>query len=193
MFGTEASATEGAHAELSAEGDTLVVVLAGEWSLEQTQPRFETLTDRDASGAASARSLSFDATALGAWDTSLLIFLLQCEDYCAAHDLACNRSGLPERASRLLTLATAVPERVQAEEPVRASFIARLGSTALGAWHDVLAAITFTGDVALSFARLFTRRNHMRWREFWVVVQTNSSRALPIVTLIALLDRIHVS
>jgi len=33
----------------------------------------------------------------------------------------------------------------------------------------------------------------MRWREFWVVVQTNSSGALPIVTLIALLVGIIIA
>jgi phospholipid/cholesterol/gamma-HCH transport system permease protein len=35
--------------------------------------------------------------------------------------------------------------------------------------------------------RLLLRRTRMRWREFWVVVQSNSSGALGIVTLIALL------
>jgi phospholipid/cholesterol/gamma-HCH transport system permease protein len=38
-----------------------------------------------------------------------------------------------------------------------------------------------------SFIRLLRRRVRMRWRDFWVVVQTNSTGALPIVTLIAVL------
>ena len=187
MPGTEASATDAAHAELRTDGETLVVVLAGDWSLERNPPRFETLIEGGAPGQGGGRTLAFDAAELGAWDTSLLIFLMQCHDYCTEHELESDWSGLPERVSRLLALANAVPERVQAEPPARASFVTRLGIAVLAGWREMLAAITFTGDVALSFAGLFTGRNHMRWRQFWVVVQTNSSGALPIVTLIALL------
>jgi len=187
MSGTEASATEAAHAELRTEGESLVVGLVGEWSIEQAQPRFDTLIDAASPGQAGVRTLSFDASELGPWDSSLLIFLNQCQEYCDEHDIECDRSGLPERASRLLALAKAVPERVQPDLPPRASFVTRLGTTVLEGWDDLLATITFTGEVALSVGRLFTRRNHMRWRQFWVVVQTNSSGALPIVSLIALL------
>lgn len=52
------------------------------------------------------------------------------------------------------------------------------------AWLD---AVTFTGEVTASFTRLLMRRGHLRWRDFWVVVQSNGAGALPIVTLIALL------
>lgn len=187
MRTTEVSATQRAHADLKTEGDRLVVVLAGNWSLAQTPSRFATLIDHGANGEAGVRTLSFDATDLGTWDSSLLTFLTQCQVYCDERELECDRSGLPERATLLLALANAVPERVQAEPAARASFVTRVGAAALGAWHAVLAAITFAGEVALSAAGLFTRRNHMRWREFWVVVQANSSGALPIVTLIALL------
>lgn len=187
MPGTEASATEAAHAELRTDGDALVVVLSGDWSLEQAVPRFDTLIGSGASGQAGGRTLSFDGTGLGAWDSSLLIFLTQCQHYCDEHKLECDRSGLPERVSRLLALANAVPDSVQPATPARASFVASIGSAVIGGWNEVLAAITFAGDVALSVWGLFTRRTHMQWRQFWVVVQTNSSGALPIVTLIALL------
>ena len=115
MPGTEASATEPAHAELRTEGDSVVVVLSGKWSLEQAQPRFETLMGRGAIAEEGVRTLSFDATELAAWDSSLLILLMRCQDYCDEHELECNWSGLPERALRLLALANAVPERVQAD------------------------------------------------------------------------------
>jgi len=62
-----------------------------------------------------------------------------------------------------------------------------MGTSALDAWRDIQAAVTYVGEVAIALGGLFTRRVHMRWREFFVVVQTNSSGALPIVTLIAVL------
>ena len=187
MPAAAASARNAALAELRAAGDSLVVVLAGEWSLEQPQPRFENMVGRGAGGAGKARALSFEATELGAWDSSLLIFLMGCQDYCDAHKIEFDSSGLPEQVPRLLALAHAVPERVQAKAPKPPSLVTRLGSAALGAWGDLLAAVTFVGEVTLAVTGLLMRRVHMRWREFWVVVQTNSSGALPIVTLIALL------
>ncbi len=45
--------------------------------------------------------------------------------------------------------------------------------------------MAFTGEVADSLVRLLRFRARMRWRDFWVVVQSNSSGALPIVTLIS--------
>jgi len=162
-------------------------MLTGEWSLEQIPPRFDALMGADENARGEGKTLSFDATELGAWDTSLLVFLKQCQDSCDTLHLQWNPSGLPERALRLLALANAVPESVQAASAKRASFVTRLGAAVLAGWRDVLAAITFAGEVAVSFAGLFTRTNHMRWRQFWVVVETNSSGALPIVTLIALL------
>lgn len=187
MHGTGASVSDAAHVELRAERDTIVVVLSGAWSVEQPQPRFDSLVETARTGQPRGSFLSFDSTGLGSWDSSLLIFLVQCETYCDANDLTCDRAGLPDRVVRLLALANAVPDSVHPITAPRASIVARIGSALLGAWAAVLAAITFTGEVALSITGLLTRRNHMRWREFWVVVQTNSSGALPIVTLIALL------
>src|SRR3970282_3006800 len=56
-----------------------------------------------------------------------------------------------------------------------------------------LGTVTFTGEVAASFIRLMLRRARLRWRDFWVVVQSNSSGALPIVTLIALLGGVIIA
>jgi len=186
MPGTEARVTKAALAELRTEGNALVVVLAGGWSLEQAQPRFDVLVGRSAAPTR-MRSLSFDTTELGDWDSSLLIFLTQCQNYCGEHELVFDPSALPEQVPRLLALAHAVPERVHADTSKRAWFVTRFGTAGIGSWDGLVAAITFVGEVALSIAGLITRRVHMRWRQFWVVVQTNSSGALPIVTLIALL------
>jgi len=131
--------------------------------------------------------VAVDATALGRWDSSLLIFLLQASDYCEANDLEFSASGLPVPIASMLALARAVPDRAVAHEEPRASLVARLGQAGLSAWQSLLVAVTFLGDVSTGFVRLLQRRVRLRWRDFWVVVQSNSSGALPIVTLIALL------
>jgi phospholipid/cholesterol/gamma-HCH transport system permease protein len=187
MPSAEAVTTSTTIAELRSAGDTLVVELGGDWSLAQRVPRFRDLVEQSAIDRDAIRSVSFHAAAIGSWDSSLLIFLMQCQDFCGEHTLEFDTSTLPEQMPRLLALARAVPERVQAHAPTRPSFVARIGSAALDGWTDGLAAIRFTGEIAVALAGIPSRRVHMRWREFWVVVQTNSSGAMPIVALIALL------
>ena len=168
-------------AEFLHRGDALVAVLSGDWKLERAPPRFAPPESQ------AARAVAFDATTLGTWDSSLLIFLLQCQDHCQAHGLDFDTSALPEPVTRLLALARAVPDRIAATPSETPSPVARLGRAGLVAWDGLLAAITFSGQVASGIGRLITRRSRLRWRDFWVVVQSNSSGALPIVTLIALL------
>lgn len=183
----QTSATDDSLVDVREEGDSLVLALRGEWSLERPQPRLDDLVGRAGSGPPGVRSLSFDARELGSWDSSLLIFLVQCQDFCEEHKLEFDTTALPAQVPRLLALAHAVPERVQEKAPERAPFFSRVGSVAVEAWKELLTAITFLGEVLIGLAGLASRRVHMRWREFWVTVQDNSAGALPIVTLIALL------
>jgi phospholipid/cholesterol/gamma-HCH transport system permease protein len=175
------------------DDDSLVAVLSGDWNLEGSAPRFGPLLESalaaGASGAPTLRTVAFNATALGDWDTSLLIFLRQGQEYCVAHKLDFATDGLPAQITRLLALARVVPERAVVAEPVgpRLSWVGRFGLYGVADWKAVHDALTFVGEVAVRASLLARGRVRMRWREFWVVVQSNSSGALPIVTLIALL------
>ncbi len=164
-----------------------MVVLAGDWLLERPSPRFTDIVDPSTAAGMAVSSMSFDTGDLGKWDSSLLIFLRTGQHYCEERSIAFDTSMLPAQVPRLLALARAVPERAQMKVPERVALVTRIGAAALGGWSEVLGAIRFTGEIAIAMAGLPTRRVHMRWREFWVVVQMNSSSALPIVTLIALL------
>lgn len=180
-----------ALAAVTRQGDSLVVALSGAWQLERPAPRFASLIEpalsADTGGARTARVVTVDAAALGSWDSSLLIFLRQGQEYCEAHQLSFATEGLPARITSLLALARVVPERAVEREAPAHPFAARIGLAAIAAWDGWKAAVTFTGEVSLRGSQLLLGRVRMRWREFWVVVQSNSSGALPIVTVIALL------
>lgn len=181
---TELPERVAAQATAQVDAAVLHVKLSGRWLLEDDAPRFQEVT---AQLTDTVRTVTFDADALEVWDSSLLIFMLQSMDYCEQNGLELDTSALPEQVNRLLTLARAVPDRVVQDVSPRPTPVARLGNAAIAVWDDTLAAIHFTGEVVDSFIRLLLRRYTFRWRQFWVVVQSNSSGALPIVTLIALL------
>jgi phospholipid/cholesterol/gamma-HCH transport system permease protein len=174
-----------AHASIDRSTDDLVIGLAGDWVLGRPAPRFEPLIAEQSDGAP-VRSIGFETTALGRWDSTLLTFLLQALNHCEAHGIEFGDEGLPQDIAALLNLVRAVPEQEigRAEKP---PFLAALGEKGLAAYRAALESIAFSGEVAQGFARLFTGRARMRWKDFWVVVQSNSSGALPIVTLISFL------
>jgi phospholipid/cholesterol/gamma-HCH transport system permease protein len=167
-------------------GDTIVVVLSGTWELERPTPRFDRLVE-GRSGSEAVHAVEFDAAELGTWDSSLLTFLLQGLNYCEAEGLEFRDDGLPKDIARLLELARAVPEQAMEPREAKASFAVRIGTKTLTAVDGFLASVAFTGEVTQSFFRLLTFRVRLRWRDFWTVVQSNSSGALPIVTLISFL------
>ena len=176
-------ATAAAHTR---EG-TLIIALGGDWSIDRAPPRFaHTVAKAVDSNGHAVQRVAFDARTLGRWDTSLLLFLMQGQQFCEQHALPCDTDALPEQLPRLLALARAVPERTQ-EAPPPPGVVTRVGLRALRLLGDLREAVTFLGQVALSAAGLVVRRTRLPWRDFWVVVQSNSSGALPIVTLIALL------
>ncbi len=172
--------------EVRRESADLTAVLSGEWELGQSIPRFDQLFEEESGGEA-VRTVGFATTELGRWDSSLLTFLLQGTRYCEAHALAFDESGLPEDVTRLLALARAVPETERVGAEPRVSLLATLGGRGRSVYEAFFAAITFGGEVAQSLGRLLLRRSRFRWRDFWVVVQSNGSGALAIVTLIAFL------
>ena len=172
--------------EARRQSDAIIAVLSGEWELGQPAPRFDRLVEERA-GIEAVRRVEFVTRDLGAWDSSLLTFLLQGAQYCEAHGLDFDAEGLPEDVTRLLALARAVPEQELDGTGPRVSFLSRLGGRGLSAYGAFLASVTFGGEVARGVGGLFLRRVRLRWRDFWVVVQSNGSGALPIVTLIAFL------
>lgn len=168
------------------EDEMLIAGLSGDWELERPTPRFHELLEEGASGR-TARRLGFDTTELGSWDSSLLTFLFQGLNYCETHGLEFTAEGLPEKIAGLLELARAVPEAEVEELEERGSLLARVGTQGLASYQGLLESVAFVGGVAQSLSKLLSFRIRMRWRDFWLVVQSNGSGALPIVTLISFL------
>ena len=177
--------------DLRQRDGAVIAGLSGAWALERPPPRFDRLME-GLPADPPVESIAFDTDGLGAWDSSLLIFLVRGRSYCEAHGLDFRAETLPESIGRLLDLTQAVPEqRLEGRKEV--SFLDRLGAQVLSVYDGVLASVRFLGEVAQGFTRLFRRHTRFRWRDFWVVVQSNSSGALPIVTLISFLSGLIIA
>jgi phospholipid/cholesterol/gamma-HCH transport system permease protein len=172
--------------EIRQEEETLVAGLTGDWEMQSPTPRFGALID-EVPGGATVEAIAFESGDLGTWDSSLLSFLLQGMTYCEEHDLEFREDGLPDGISRLLTLARVVPEKDLERVAPKASWVERIGARSVVGFDQFLRSATFVGETAGAIVGFLTGRAKMRWRDFWVVVQSNGSGALPIVTLISFL------
>ena len=96
--------------------------------------------------------------------------------------------GLPSGVSRLLVLATKVPERKDARRSLfREPFFARVGGAAVDVWSSLLDLLDFIGETATAFWLLLAGKARFRRSEFLLIIQECSADALPIVSLISLL------
>ncbi len=177
----------GASLQTNREGDSLVVILSGEWKLSNAHPSAG-LVEREMDAAPKPARLRFETQALSGWDSSLLTFLLQVSVLCARKGLEVSQTGLPPGVQRLLALATAVPEKKEARRTVeRQSFLFGLGEAAAGWWRAALLTLDFLGELAASFLRLLTGKAPFRFSDFLLYVEESGAQALPIVSLISLL------
>jgi phospholipid/cholesterol/gamma-HCH transport system permease protein len=179
------SVQEGEHGsaarlDVAAEAGTLTVKVAGDWHLEGGPPSAGDLGAK----LAGSKRVRFDASGLGAWDSSLLSLLLQLEKACTAGRIEVDPSGLPKGVQSLLHLATAVPEKETSRGEKRASFLARLGETTIALAADATSIINFLGESVILWGRFLTGRARFRRSDLALNVQQAGAEALPIVGVI---------
>ncbi|OPY75121.1 MAG: putative phospholipid ABC transporter permease protein MlaE [Syntrophorhabdus sp. PtaU1.Bin050] len=166
--------------------DSLVIHLTGDWERGQVLPNpDETLKMIE---SASLRTLSFDASGLVAWDSNLLTFLIKIKEWCTQKNVEYEDRDLPDGVRRLLTLASAVPERKGARrESRKESFFVRVGEKAEQFATSAGEVFTFLGEASVSIIRFLGGRASFRRVDLFLFLQEAGSQALPIVSLISVL------
>jgi phospholipid/cholesterol/gamma-HCH transport system permease protein len=184
----EANSAAAGEGELSfsrGADQTLVMQLSGRWQLHGHLPSVAEAEREIASGS---RRVSFDASGLEGWDTSLLTFLTQVTALGEQHKVDIDRAGLPEGVRRLLALAEAVPERKGARRDAEeADILERIGAAAIGVGSAATEFLAFLGQATLAVGRLFVGKARFRSSDLFLVIQQCGAEALPIITLISFL------
>jgi phospholipid/cholesterol/gamma-HCH transport system permease protein len=183
-----AESEEAAFAKVSRQGDEATITLGGVWNLRAaTRPNpGATLSEIESAGRVTR--IGCVAESLGSWDSSLLLFLAEVDEWCQSHQVALDLHKLPEGVNSLIALAKAVPEaETQRGHTGRTSFLYRLGMWAIQQAASVTAAATFIGECVLSLKRIIGGKGKVDWRLFWLTMEEAGPQALPIVGLISFL------
>ncbi|HEY3276443.1 MAG TPA: ABC transporter permease [Syntrophorhabdaceae bacterium] len=165
---------------------TLAVRLSGAWKLGNRLPSSAAI-DSELEKNPGIGVIIFETEDLRGWDSALLTFLIKVANICDRKEKSLERDGLPEGVQRLLSLATAVPERKGLKNSVTMSLLAGLGSAAANFWGAFLGMMTFIGETALAFFKMITGKARFRRSDFFVTLQECGADALPIVSLISIL------
>jgi phospholipid/cholesterol/gamma-HCH transport system permease protein len=169
---------------LEANG-SLHIQMAGSWLLSQGAPTFDTFAPVLAKGRTIVRAV-YEASALGAWDSAALSFLVQTSQALREHGIPQDLSSLPTGLQRLLALAEAVPERAGARrETERVPLLARIGTSGMATGSGILEYITFVGLSGIALARFSLGRARYRRADFLETLQACGANALAIVALIS--------
>jgi phospholipid/cholesterol/gamma-HCH transport system permease protein len=169
----------------------ILVRLSGDWSIQTglppTAPMLKALAD--ARSSADATPVSFECSALGKYDSSLVAFLLELHRQSAAQGIALDMSALPPRAGRLLALALARPaadgtDAVAAPAVPLFQHVGEWGRSSANSW---LRTLDFIGQTMLALWNLVRGKARTRFSECWFFIQACGADALPIISLIAFL------
>lgn len=183
----QASSPSGGEVSLSrSDGGSLAIRMTGSWILRAPRPAAANLEGEIAKGG--VKQVAFDATGVEAWDSGILTFLVQVLEFCKAHGIEVDRTGLPPGVQALLRLAEAVPEKEGARaKPRRAPLLERIGLRAESAFEEVRAFLEFIGSASVAAFRFATFRARFRASDLVLYIQECGAEALPIVTLISFL------
>jgi len=165
------------------EAGILLVEIAGDWLDRSSLPGISAV-EGELSGD-TVKALEFDASALGRWDSALLVRILALNDLCAKAKIEFRVKTLPEGLAKLIALSQAVPEKAgAARKEVVPSFLQRVGESGLAAWTGGLAMLSFMGESVVATLKLVRGRAQFRWSDTLMVIQECGPQALGIVALI---------
>lgn len=165
------------------EGGVILVELAGDWRTQAGLPGIEPVQEALAAGSKTT-ALEFDASALGRWDTGLIMFALKCAELCKQHKVQFRGEGLPEGVAKLLEISQAEPRKAQTPHKSPGTFLERVGAWGLAFWAGGKEMLAFLGENVLAFLKLLRGQAQFRWADMWLVMQECGPQALGIVALI---------
>ena len=179
---TSAASSPAARAVTSREGDTLMVRVGGDWQITAARPAWNRLMV----GPPPAR-IRLQADGLGAWDSSLALFIREARAWCEANGSAFQLVDLPPGADRLAHLLAKKPAKPPIQPRGLPDLFAFVGKTTFVLWTEIKDIAWLVGECAFSVGRFFRGRAQFRWSDCLVEMQECGAMVLPIVGLISFL------
>lgn len=169
------------RAEAQPEGDLLDVALSGDWKMTQPRPSWPTVL-----GSRNPERIRLRVDDVGQWDSSLLLFLFDAQQWCRVTGAYCDTDALPEKLRTLLAqIATSHETSVPFDRSE--NFFITVGMATQDALEKVRVMFQFVGDCVIGAWRLVKKPKKFRWTDCLQEMQQCGAMALPIVSLVSFL------
>lgn len=177
----EALETREARATAIEVDGGLEVVAGGCWQVTAPRPAWLRLL-----GAARPTRVRLRVDGLEDWDSSLLLFFFEVQEWCRVAGAHCDTAALPEKITSLLGQFAAA-HGTSAPFDRSENLITGVGHATVETWSRARTASTFLGECVLGVARLIREPRKFRWGDCLDEMQQCGAMALPIVSLISFL------
>lgn len=169
------------------ENSSVVMHISGDWIIGNTLPSVEQVKAFMNSNPSTER-VQFNTDALTEWDSRFLNFLIKVTELCHQQNIKIENQGLPSGVQSLIKLASAVPERKEAQRRTEEqTWIARVGDKVTGMGQEAKVMVNFVGEVCLVLFAFIRGKAQYRGTDLGMMIEECGPRALPIVTLISVL------
>jgi phospholipid/cholesterol/gamma-HCH transport system permease protein len=169
------------RADAILEGETLVVRLAGDWAITRPRPAWGEIL----AGRKPARVV-LESGELGQWDSALLLFLFEVQQWCRGAGAHCDTTALPPKIHALLKQMVTSHETTVPFDRSE-NFFTAVGEATLDVARKGRVFSHFIGECVIGAVRLAKHPNKFRWADFVEEMQNCGAMALPIVSLVSFL------
>ncbi|HEX7631328.1 MAG TPA: ABC transporter permease [Lacunisphaera sp.] len=175
------AAPSSARADAALEDTVLRVGLAGDWLITQPRPNWTAVL-----AGRQPKRVILGTDQLGQWDSSLLLFVFEIQQWCRIAGVYCDIVGLPERIQALLRQMSASHETSVPFDRSE-NFFTGVGEATLDVLQKGRVFFNFLGECVLGAIRATKRPRKFRWADALEEMQNCGAMALPIVSLISFL------
>ena len=166
------------EATLDFSGGDALLRISGDWILGGSHTLSKEIIEKLPDGV---KRLSFEVSALGAYDSTLISMLLRIIKQVQSGGADIDFHSLPDSVVSMLGLAVAVPEADAKKTSKRIDFVNRVGVRTINIISNTKDYISFFGDVTIAFCKLLCGRARMRGSDLMMIIQRSGPEALPIV------------
>lgn len=170
-----------ARADAVLEGTLLKVAIGGDWSITGRRPGWTAIL-----AGRQPKQVVLTAPALGQWDSSLLLFLFEVQQWCRIMGAHCDTQALPEKIHALLRQMS-VSHETSVPFDRSENFFTSVGDATFDAWHKARSFTHFVGECVIGAGRVVKNPRRFRWGDFLEEMQQCGAMALPIVGLVSFL------
>jgi phospholipid/cholesterol/gamma-HCH transport system permease protein len=177
----ESPPTRSAQATSQVANGVFEVALGGTWQITEPRPTWP-----EVMGAEKPTRVRLRAEDVQKWDTSLLLFLFEAQQWCRVAGAHADLDLLPEKIRTLLAQLSAAHESSVPFDRSQ-SFLTSVGRATMDTWVNTRGIFHFVGECVLSTVRLLKQPRKFRWHDCLAEMQQCGAMALPIVSLVSLL------